>query len=45
MPTQFLSRTLEWGPAMHDPENPFSHLATQEALDHRDAGDDQPDDN
>ena len=40
-----LARTLEWGPAMHDPENPFGHPATQAALGHRDVGDDRPDDN
>jgi hypothetical protein len=45
MPTQQLARTLEWGPANHDPENPFGHPATQVALDHRDADADQLDDN
>ena len=45
MPTPQLARTLEWGPAIHDPENPFGHPATQVALDHRDADADQLDDN
>jgi hypothetical protein len=45
MPTQYLSRTLEWGPANHDPENPFSQPATEAALDRRTSGDDRPDDN
>jgi hypothetical protein len=45
MPTQYLSRTLEWGPAIHDPENPFGQAATEAALDRRDAADDQRDDN
>ena len=40
-----LARTLEWGPASHDPENPFGQPATVAALDRRDAGDDLPDDN
>ena len=39
----------EWGPASHDPENPFSHEATtravQRALDLRDNGGPRPDDN
>jgi hypothetical protein len=40
-----LARTLEWGPANHDPENPFGHAATVAALDRRDAGGDRPEDN
>ena len=40
-----LARTLDWGPASHDPDNPFGHPATEAALDRRDAGDDLPDDN
>jgi len=42
-------RTLEWGPASHDPENPRSHenirSVVQEALDRRDGAGDGPDDN
>ena len=45
MTTLNLSRTLDWGPAIHDPENPFGHPATEAALDRRDADDDRPDDN
>lgn len=45
MPTQYLSRTLERGPAIHDAENPFGQAATEAALDRRDATDDRPDDN
>jgi hypothetical protein len=45
LPDRELARTLEWGPAIHDPENPFGHPATQAALGHRDAGADLPDDN
>jgi hypothetical protein len=45
MPTQEMARTLEWGPANHDPENPYSRPATEAALDRRDDGADQPDDN
>lgn len=40
-----LARTLDWGPASRDPENPFGHAATEAALDRRDAGADRPDDN
>jgi hypothetical protein len=39
------ARTLDWGPASHDPENPFGHAATEAALDRRDAAADRPDDN
>jgi hypothetical protein len=39
------ARSLEWGPAMHDPENPFGHAATEAALDRRNTGLDLPDDN
>lgn len=35
----------EWGPAMHNPENPRSHEAVQAALDQRDDGGARPDDN
>lgn len=35
----------EWGPASHDPENPRSVEAIQEALDRRDATAQRPDDN
>jgi hypothetical protein len=45
MTTQPLARTLDWGPAIHDPENPFSHPATEAALDRRDTGADAADDN
>jgi hypothetical protein len=45
MPTHFLARTLEWGPANHDPENPFSQAATAAALDGRTTADERPDDN
>jgi hypothetical protein len=45
LPDTALARTLEWGPAIHDPENPFGHPATEAALDHRDADADLPDDN
>ena len=45
MPTQYLARTLDWGPAHHDPENPYGHAATQAALDRRTTADDLPDDN
>lgn len=37
--------SLEWGPASHDPENPRSVEAIQEALDRRDDGVQRPDDN
>jgi hypothetical protein len=40
-----LARTLDWGPANHDPENPFGRQATEAALDRRDGGDALPDDN
>jgi hypothetical protein len=39
------ARTLEWGPAIHDPENPFGHAATEAALDRRNAGIESPEDN
>jgi hypothetical protein len=45
MPTQQLARTLDWGPAIHDPENPFGHPATEAALDRRDVHAERPDDN
>ncbi|SFC40694.1 hypothetical protein SAMN04487968_106100 [Nocardioides terrae] len=45
MPTTYLSRTLEWGPANHDPENPFSLDATEAALDRRTGDDPLPEDN
>jgi hypothetical protein len=45
MLTSSLTRTLEWGPASHDPENPFSPAATEAALDRRTADADRPDDN
>jgi hypothetical protein len=35
----------EWGPASHDPENPSSYEAVQQALDLRDNGGPRPDDN
>jgi hypothetical protein len=35
----------EWGPAAHDPSNPFSHEAIQAALDLRDNNGPRPDDN
>jgi len=35
----------EWGPAMHDPDNPYSLEAVQQALDLRDNGGQRPDDN
>ena len=35
----------EWGPARTTPESPYSHQALQRALDRRDDGGDQPDDN
>ena len=35
----------EWGPARHDPENPYSAEAVQRALDLRDDGGQRPDDN
>jgi hypothetical protein len=35
----------EWGPAVHDPENPRGYAAVQQALDQRDAYGDRPDDN
>lgn len=35
----------EWGPASHDPDNPFSHEAVEQALALRDAAGDRPDDN
>lgn len=45
MPLQQLARTLDWGPAIHDPENPYGRPATQDALDGRDGLIDRPDDN
>jgi hypothetical protein len=35
----------DWGPASHDPANPFSHEAVQVSLDLRDNGGQRPDDN
>jgi hypothetical protein len=35
----------EWGPASHDPDNPNSYEAVQQALDLRDNGGPRPDDN
>ena len=35
----------EWGPASHNPENPGSYEAVQQALDLRDNGGPRPDDN
>lgn len=35
----------EWGPAKHDPQHPASPNALQTALDLRDRGGPQPDDN
>ena len=35
----------EWGTAMHNPENTYSHEAVQAALDLRDNGAQRPDDN
>jgi hypothetical protein len=34
-----------WGPANHQPENPYSHEALQASLDLRDNGGQRPDDN
>ncbi|GAB7004631.1 hypothetical protein JCM18899A_21040 [Nocardioides sp. AN3] len=45
MPLQTLIRTLEWGPANRDPENPFGQRAIEDALDRRDTADERPDDN
>jgi hypothetical protein len=35
----------DWGPASHDPDNPHSVEAVQEALDLRDKGGHPPEDN
>lgn len=35
----------EWGPARHDPENPWSREALQRAIDLRDSSGPVPDDN
>jgi hypothetical protein len=35
----------DWGPSKHNPENPFSFEAVQQALDLRDNGGERPDDN
>ncbi|MGN0064619.1 MAG: hypothetical protein ACI379_10290 [Nocardioides sp.] len=35
----------EWGPARHDPENPYGRNAVQAALDLRDSRGPRPDDN
>jgi hypothetical protein len=35
----------EWGPAKHDPENPYGYNAVQTALDLRDSSGLRPDDN
>ncbi len=35
----------EWGPQAHDPHNPNSVEAVQQALDLRDNGGERPDDN
>ncbi|MBO0847182.1 MAG: hypothetical protein J2P22_17410 [Nocardioides sp.] len=35
----------DWGPAMHQPENPRSYEAIQASLDLRDHGGQRPDDN
>jgi hypothetical protein len=48
MPTQTLTRILEWGPNSHDPANPFSvENAMAAALSHafEAADDERPDDN
>lgn len=53
MTTHSLTRILEWGPASHDPANPFSiekcaTAALDQYLDRRTetaADDDRPDDN
>lgn len=39
------ARPTDWGPANHDPENPFSFEATRQALDLRDAFGILPEDN
>ena len=41
MPTKL----IEWGPAMHDPDNPFSYEATEALLADRAADGERPDDN
>ncbi|UDY22717.1 hypothetical protein [Nocardioides sp. Kera G14] len=48
MPMQTAARLMEWGPASHDPSNPFSVENTADAaLSHafEAADDDRPDDN
>jgi hypothetical protein len=45
MSSDATARTLEWGPAMHDPENPFGHAATEAALGRRNAATERPEDN
>lgn len=48
MPLQTLARILEWGPASHNPENPFSVENTADAAlsqIERGAEDARPDDN
>jgi hypothetical protein len=44
-PARPASARPEWGPANHDPDNPFSFEATQQALDLRDASGQLPEDN
>lgn len=48
-PAEFSGWSREWGPASHDPDNPYSVentiAAVQQALDLRDNGGQQPDDN